>query len=94
MMNYVRFYSLFFLLNSSFLVLAVERLREWATKLINIEYIMEKQFTDVKDTLLKIRIIKCGIRLCGYLCVITEDISNDLIVSLISRKNEISDFDF
>jgi hypothetical protein len=50
--------------------------------LINIEYIMEKQFTELKDTLLKIRIIKCGIRLCGHLSVLTEDISNDWIVSL------------
>jgi hypothetical protein len=68
-----------------FLVLAIQRLSDWALKLINIEYIMEKQFTELKDTLLKIRIIKCGIRLCGYLCVLTEDISNDWIVSLVFR---------
>ncbi|CAF3511851.1 unnamed protein product [Rotaria sp. Silwood1] len=59
------------------LVLAVQRLSDWALKLINVEYIMEKQFTELKDTLLKIRIIKCGVRLCGYLSVLTEDISND-----------------
>jgi hypothetical protein len=43
---------------------------------------MEKQFTDLTNTLLKIRIIKCGIRLCGHLCSLTEDISNDWIVRL------------
>ena len=43
---------------------------------------MEKQFTNLKDTLLKIRIIKCGIRLCGYLSSLTEDISENFIVSL------------
>lgn len=44
---------------------------------------MGKQFTDLSNTLLKIRIIKCGIRLCGNLSVLTEDISNNWIVSLI-----------
>ena len=40
------------------LVLAIKRLSDWTLQLINIEYIMEKQFTDLKDTLLKIRMIK------------------------------------
>ncbi|CAF3938847.1 unnamed protein product [Adineta steineri] len=60
-------------------VSAIQRLTEWTLKLISIEYIMEKQFTELKDTLYKIRIIKCGIRLCGHLSVLTEDISNDWI---------------
>lgn len=64
------------------LVLAIQRLTDWAVKLINVEYIMEKQFTKLEDTLLKIRIIKCGVRLCGHLCLLTEDISEDFIVSL------------
>jgi hypothetical protein len=62
--------------------LAIQRLSDWALKLINIEYIMEKQFIELKDTLLKIRIIKCGVRLCGQLSVLTEDLSNDWIVCL------------
>ena len=41
---------------------------------------MEKQFTDLKNILLKIRIIKCGIRLCGHLSVLTENLSNNWIV--------------
>ncbi|UJR28969.1 hypothetical protein I4U23_010187 [Adineta vaga] len=61
------------------LIPAIERLTEWALKLINIEYIMTKQFTELKDTLFKIRILKCGIRLCGHLSVLTEEISNDWI---------------
>ena len=44
---------------------------------------MEKQFTNLKDTLLKIRIIKCGIRLCGHLSSLTEDVSENFIVSLL-----------
>jgi hypothetical protein len=64
------------------LVLAIARLTDWTLKLINIEYIMEKQFTDLTNTLLKIRIIKCGIRLSGHLCLITEDLSNNWIVNL------------
>jgi hypothetical protein len=43
---------------------------------------MDKQFTELKDTLLKIRIIKCGIRLCGHLSFLTDEISSDWIVSL------------
>jgi hypothetical protein len=50
---------------------------------------MEKQFTELQDTLFKIRIMKCGIRLCGHLSVLTEDISNDWMVnSLVSSKIE------
>jgi len=75
-----------FSIQSVFLVLAIQRLTDWALKLINIEYIMEKQFIELKDTLLKIRVIKCGVRLCGHLSVLTEDISNDWIVSLVFFK--------
>jgi hypothetical protein len=82
----------FLLLDISFcdnLVLAIERLTDWADKLINIEYIMQKQFTELKDTLLKIRIIKCGVRLCGHLSVLTEDMSNDWIVSAVVQDFSI-----
>lgn len=71
---------LFYLSFCLFSALAIQRLTEWTLNLINITYIMEKQFIELKDTLLKIRIIKCGIRLCGHLSVLTEDLSNDWIV--------------
>lgn len=64
------------------LVLAIQRLTDWTLKLINIEYIMEKQFTQLEETLLKIRIIKCGLRLCGHLSSLTETLSEDWIVSV------------
>ena len=82
MKNYVNILILYFIQTNLFsLVLAIQRLSEWALKLINLDYILEKQFTDFKDTLLKIRIIKCGIRLCGHLSLLTEDLSNDWIVN-------------
>lgn len=60
---------------------AIQRLTDWASKLIQIDYVITKQFTELDATLLKIRIIKCGIRLSGHLSVLTEEISNEWIVS-------------
>jgi hypothetical protein len=59
---------------------ALRQLTDWSLKLIDLQYVMSTQFTDLSETLLKIRLIKCGIRLCGHLCVLTEELSNDWIV--------------
>jgi hypothetical protein len=85
--------SLLVFLYLLYLVLAIQRLTDWALKLINIEYIMEKQFTEFKDALFKLRIMKCGIRLCGHLSVLTEDISNDWMVNSLFYS-KIEDLDF
>jgi hypothetical protein len=63
--------------------LAIQRLTDWALKLIDLTYVMDRQFTELKDTLLKIRAIKCGVRLCGHLSVLTEEMGNDWVVSRI-----------
>lgn len=55
------------------------------------DYIIENQFTELENTLLKIRIIKCGVRLCGHLSLLTEDLSEDFIVSSIYRNTESID---
>ena len=70
-----------FSLASAALVSAIARLSDWASHLIDIGYIMSKQFTELNDTLLKIRMMKCGIRLCGHLSVLTEETSETWIVS-------------
>ena len=71
------------------LVSAIQRLTDWTLKLMNIEYIMEKQFTQLEDTLLKIRMIKCGLRLCGHLSSLTEILSEDWIVSSNRSQYEL-----
>ena len=76
------------------LVSAIQRLIDWTLKLINMEYIIEKQFTELENTLLKIRIIKCGVRLCGHLSLLTEGLSEDFIVSSICKNNKPIDSSF
>jgi len=73
-------YSLICLIYFDFLASAIERLSDWTLNLLNIDYILDKQFVDIKETLLKIRLIKCGIRLCGHLSLLNEDLSNNWIV--------------
>ena len=68
------------------LALAVQRLTEWSLQLIDIEYVMSKQFTELDQTLLKIRIMKCGVRLCGQLSVLTEEISDQWMISDYQSK--------
>ncbi|CAF0900246.1 unnamed protein product, partial [Didymodactylos carnosus] len=57
----------------------LQRLTEWTLKLIDLNYIMDKQFLDRKDTVLKIRLLKCGIRLCGQLTMLNEDFNNEWV---------------
>ncbi|CAF1554201.1 unnamed protein product, partial [Adineta ricciae] len=68
------------------LISAIERLTDWALKLINLDYVIGKQVAHLKDTLINIRIMKCGIRLCGHLSVLTEDLSNSWIKTDFQSK--------